>query len=111
MPKVNKTVVEKALRDMIFEMLINDTAKENGFVRINDRQYGILVNDENGDQRYIRIGAIVAELREDMTAEQLMESEIATYNRKQAEKIEKAQTRAEKARKDKAKREKEKSEG
>ena len=113
MAKVSKTEVEKKLRDAIFEDLIfhNDApagdylAKEYTYVKINDRQYGVLLYDLNGEQRYVRIGAIVAELREDMTAEELMQSEIDTYQQKQADKAEKAKAKAEKIAKDKAKRE------
>ena len=75
------------------------------YAKINDRQYGILLTDLNGNQRYIRIGAIVAELRDDMTAEELMQSEIDAYNQKQADKAEKAKAKAEKIAKDKSKRE------
>ena len=64
----------------------------------------------NGVQRYIRIGAIVAEEREDITAEELMQKEIDEYNAKQAKKEADAQARAEKARKDKERRAKEKEE-
>jgi DNA-directed RNA polymerase delta subunit len=80
-------------------------------VKINDRQYGILLTDSNGEQRYVRIGAIVAELREDMTAEELMQSEINKYQAKQDEKAVKAQQKAEKIAADKAKREAKAKEG
>jgi hypothetical protein len=80
------------------------------YVKINDRQYGVILEDLNGVKRYVRIGAIVAEEREDMTAEELLQSEIDAYNAKQAEKEAKAQARAEKAKKDKERREKEKEE-
>lgn len=110
MAKVTKTQVDKALRDKVFEMLFDDEETSGSFVKINDRQYGILLVDTNGEQRYVRIGAIVAEMREDMTAEELMASEINAYNAKQAEKAEKAKAKAEKIAKDKAKREKEKAE-
>jgi DNA-directed RNA polymerase delta subunit len=111
MAKVTKTVVDKALRDKVFGFLFStgnaeqDAQLADKFHKINDRQYGILLTDLNGEQRYIRIGAIVAELREDMTAEELMQSEIDTYQQKQADKAEKAKVKAEKIAKDKAKRE------
>lgn len=115
MAKISKATVDKDLRDRVFDMLINvsiDEAMErtddNPFVKINDRQYGILLTDLNGEQRYVRIGAIVAELREDMTAEELMQSEIDAYNAKQNEKAEKAKKKADKIAADKAKRESEK---
>jgi len=106
MAKVSKTVVDKDLRDTIFRVLMDDCDHgEFEFKKINDRQYGIIMTDLNGEQRYIRIGAIVAEQREDMTAEELMNAEIDAYNTKQEEKAEKAKKKAEKAAKDKAERE------
>ena len=111
MAKVTKAEVDKKLRETVFESLFEEgVAAMNGidFVKINDRQYGVLLTDANGEQRYVRIGAIVAELREDMTAEELMQSEIDAYNVKQADKAEKAKKKAEKIAKDKAKREAEK---
>ena len=112
MAKITKNIVDKDLRDTIFGELMGAkdgwNAEEVGFRKINDRQYGILLTDLNGIQRYVRIGAIVAELREDITAEELMQSEIDAYNAKQADKAEKAKAKAEKIAKDKAKREAEK---
>ena len=102
MAKISKNVVDKALRDQVFETLIPADAEP--FVKINDRQYGIILTDLNGVRRYVRVGAIVAEEREDMTAEELMQSEIAAYEAKQADKEAKAQARAEKAKKDKERR-------
>lgn len=105
MSKISKTAVDKNLRDVVFDELLvgNDTAYN--FVRINDRQYGVIMYDLNGHQRYVRIGAIVAEEREGMTAEELMQSEIDTYNQKQADKAEKAKKKEAKIAKDKARRE------
>lgn len=115
MAKISKTVVDKELRDRVFDNLF---AVEgfSGFPvtfeyhKINDRQFGVILTDLNGVQRYVRIGAIVAEEREDMTAQELMQKEIDEYNAKQADKAEKAKTRAEKAKKDKERRAKEKEE-
>ena len=110
MAKISKTVVDKALRDGIFfDMFQNDCGMYD-YVKINDRQYGVLITDKNGVQRYCRIGVIVAEEREDMTAEELMQKEIDEYNTKQAEKAEKAKKKEEKIAKDKAKRQKEQEE-
>lgn len=106
MAKVSKSEVDKKLRNEVFDDIFN---AEGGVLldwqKINDRQYGVLLTDANGEQRYVRIGAIVAELREDMTAEELMQSEIDAYNQKQADKAEKAKKKAEKVAADKAKRE------
>lgn len=108
MPKVGKNVVDKTLRDGIFYDIFNNDCGMYEYTKINDRQYGTIITDLNGEKRYCRIPVIVAELREDMTAEELMQSEIDTYNAKQEEKAEKAKAKAEKAAKDKAKREAEK---
>lgn len=103
MAKVTKNIVDKALRDEIFRSIMNGECDD--FVKVNDRQYGVLLYDLNGVQRYVRIGAIVAEERDDMTAEELMQNEINAYLTKQAEKEANAKARAEKAKKDKEKRE------
>lgn len=108
MAKVTKNIVDKTLRDEIFRSIMNGECDD--FVKVNDRQYGVLLYDLNGVQRYIRIGAIVAEERDDMTAEELMQSEIAAYQTKQDAKAEKAKVKAEKIAKDKEKREKERME-
>lgn len=106
MAKISKTAVDKKLREDVFDDIFNS---EGGVLydwkKINDRQYGVLLIDANGEQRYVRIGAIVAELRDDMTAEELMQSEIDAYNQKQADKAEKAKAKEKKIAKDKAKRE------
>lgn len=105
MAKMTKTMVDKALREGIFYDIFNNDCGMFDYVKINDRQYGVLVTDLNGEQRYIRIGAIVAELRDDMTAEELMQSEIEAYNQKQVDKAEKAKAKEQKIAKDKARRE------
>ena len=99
-----KNVVDASIRTAIF----NELNVENieGFKKINDRQYGIIVTDLNGHKRYVRVGAIVAEEREDMSAEELMESEVAKYNEAQEKKAEKKRKSEEKAKHDKAMREK-----
>ena len=105
MAKISKTAVDKNLRDVVFAELFVGNDTKYDFVRINDRQYGVILTDLNGHQRYVRIGAIVAELRDDMTAEELMQSEIDAYNQKQADKAEKAKAKEAKIAKDKARRE------
>lgn len=110
MAKISKTVVDQDLRNRVFMMLMDDPDFINVIKKINDRQYGCILTDLNGVNRYVRIGAIVAEEREDMTAEELMQKEIDEYNAKQAKKEETAKARAEKAKKDKERRAKEKEE-
>ena len=106
MAKVTKAIVDKELREKVFYDIFGmDTGFDYEYVKINDRQYGALITDAHGEQRYVRIGAIVAELREDMTAEELMQSEIDAYNAKQDAKAEKAKKKEEKIAKDKARRE------
>lgn len=111
MAKMSKTMVDKELREQVFKCLFEDcNPADYGFDKINDRQFGVLLMDANGVWRYVRVGVIVAEEREDMTAEELMQKEIDEYNAKQAEKAEKAKKKAEKIAKDKAKRQKEQEE-
>ena len=104
MAKVSKAIVDKELREEVFYRIMENGCKDD-FVKINDRQYGILLTDSNGETRYVRIGAIVAELRDDMTAEELMQSEIDAYTAKQDAKAEKAKKKEEKIAKDKVRRE------
>ena len=110
MAKMSKTIVDKKLRETVFESLFEEgVAAMNGidFVKINDRQYGVILTDANGVERYCRVGVIVAEIREDMTAEELMNAEIKEYHMKQADKAEKAKAKEKKIAKDKARREQE----
>ena len=100
--KTSRAVTDSAIRSYVFDLL--KVAEIEGFQKINDRQYGLLVTDANDEQRYVRVGIIVAEPREDMTAQELMASEVNTYQAKQAEKAENAKERAAKAERDKAER-------
>ena len=99
-----KNVVDAELRNEVFAYLFDYEEKpyDINFVKINDRQYGCILTDKNGHKRYIRLGAIVAEEREDMSAEELMASEVAKYNEAQEKKAEKKRKSEEKAAKDKA---------
>ena len=112
MPKLTKNIVDADLRARIFSHLdIANAYTENSlFYKINDRQYGAILVDANGVERYCRVGVVVAEEREDMTARELMQSEIDAYNAKQTEKAEKAKAKAEKTARDKAEREAKKGE-
>ncbi len=112
MAKISKTVVDKELRDRVFDQLFGciPLGDEDGWNKINDRQMGIVMVDANNKFRYVRVGVIVAEEREDMTAQELMQKEIDEYNAKQAKKEADALARAEKAKKDKERRAKEKEE-
>ena len=111
MAKMNKAQVDAQLRSLVFNDLIESVNTDFQYYRINDRQYGVLLYDANGHQRYVRIGAIVAEEREDMTAEELLAKEVDEYRAKQIAKIEKAKAKEEKIARDKAKREQKEKEG
>lgn len=82
--KYTKTVVDKQLREAVFEQIF--TNEIQNFVKINDRQMGVIITDLNGHERYCRIGVIVAEERETVTAKELMAQEIATYEEHQEKK-------------------------
>ena len=101
--KLSRAVVDSNVRTAIFNTL--NIANIEGFHKINDRQFGCIVEDMNGTRRYVRVGCIVAEERDDCTADELMASEIDAYNAKQEEKARKAAERKAKAERDKAKRE------
>lgn len=103
MAQVSKAIVDKQLRETVFDMVF--TNEIESFHKVNDRQMGVILTDLNGVQRYVRLGAIVAEIREDMTAQELMDSEIEAYNAKQEAKAEKAKAKEAKIAKDKARRE------
>jgi len=90
------------IRNTIFSTL--NIANIEGFHKVNDHQYGCIIEDDNGIRRYARIGVIVAAIREDCTADDLMRAEIDEYQAKQVKKEETAKKRKEKAEKDKAKR-------
>lgn len=109
MPKITKTIVDANLREQVFNDTLNE-ANDLEWHKVNDRQFGVILTDLNGVERYIRLGAIVAEEREDMTARELMQKEIDDYNMKQAKKAEQAAERKEKAERDKAVREAKKKE-
>lgn len=111
MAKISKNVVDSELRDEIFADIIHGYPTDYTYTKVNDRQYGVILTDKNGVERYCRVGVIVAEEREDMTARELMQSEIDAYQTKQSEKAAKAAKRAEKAAKDKATREAKEKEG
>lgn len=116
MAKISKIIVDADLRNRIFSEIfeldtevgtIDAFTTDSGteYRKINDRQWGAILTDKNGVARYCRVGVIVAEEREDLTAKELMQSEINAYIAKQNAKLEKEKAKAEKIAKDKAKRE------
>lgn len=103
--KYTRPVVDSDLRSRIFDDIMTRENIAIDFQRINDRQYGCILTDKNGVKRYCRLGVIVAEEREDMTAEELMTKEQAEYAEKQAKAAARAEEKAKKAEADKARRE------
>ena len=102
---VSKAIIDTDLRAQTFAKLdLSD------FSKVNDQTYGILLIDQNGVERYVRLRAVVAEVKDDMTASEYMEGEIAAYNEKVAAKEAKKKERTEKAARDKSKREAKKKE-
>ena len=105
MATVSKAIIDTDLRAQTFAKLdLSD------FSKVNDQTYGIILTDQNGVERYVRLRAVVAEVKDDMTASQYMENEIVAYHEKVAAKEAKKKERMEKAKKDRAKREKKESE-
>lgn len=105
---MSKTMVDKKLRDEIFCDIIHGYPTDYTYTKVNDRQYGVILTDANGIERYCRVGVIVAEVREDMTAKELMDAEIEEYKMKQEAKAEKTKAKEAKIAKDKERRAKEK---
>lgn len=112
MANLSKNLVDADLRARIFDDILGGKIENYAYEydKVNDRQFGVILTDKNGHERYCRVGVIVAEEREDVTARELMQSELDAYKTKQAEKAEKAKARAEKAARDKAAREAKKEE-
>lgn len=92
MPKYTKNIVDADLRGTVFNDLFTnysgDDMEFNGhnYQKINDRQYGVILTDKNGVERYCRVGVIVAEERDTETARELMAREIAAYKEQQEKK-------------------------
>ena len=105
MATISKAIIDTDLRAQTFAKLdLSD------FSKVNDQTYGILLTDQNGVERYVRLRAVVAEVKDDMTAREYMESEVAAYEEKMRAKEEKKKERAEKAARDKKAREAKKKE-
>lgn len=102
---VSKAIVDSDLRTQAFSKL-----DMTDFSKVNDQTYGIILTDQNGVERYVRLRAVVAEIKDDMSAREYMESEVAAYEEKMRAKEEKKKERAEKAARDKSKREAKKKE-
>ena len=94
MATISKAIIDTDLRAQTFAKLdLSD------FSKVNDQTYGILLTDQNGVERYVRLRAVVAEVKDDMTAREYMESEVAAKEAKKKERAEKAKKDAEKRKK------------
>ena len=109
MAKLTKTAIDKELRTRVLDSIYN-SKDDLDFHKVNERQLGLLLTDVNDHVRYVRINVVIAEERDDMSAEELMATECEAFTAKQAEKAEKAKKKEAKIAKDKARREKEKEE-
>lgn len=105
MATISKAIIDSDLRTQAFFKL-----DMTDFSKVNDQTYGIILTDQNGVERYVRLRAVVAEIKDDMSAREYMESEVAAYAEKVAAKEAKKKERAEKAKKDAEKRKKKESE-
>lgn len=104
MAKLTKTAIDKELRTRVLDSIYN--AKDDlDFHKVNERQLGLLLSDVNDHVRYVRINVVIAEERDDVSAEELMAMECEAFSTKQAEKAEKAKKKEAKIAKDKARRE------
>ena len=82
-----------------------------GFVKINNCRYGILLTDNNGNERYIQVNIKATKFDEDKPAKVTMEEEMTAYADQLAREQVNAEKKAKKVAEAKAKREKEKEEG
>lgn len=107
--KISKAITDSTVRAAAMEVL-GIESNEN-FQRCSNQSFAMLVTDDNGEQRLCEVRFIVAALREDMTAEEILNERVNAWEEKKRNaEIRKAE-RAEKARKDKEKRKKKKEEG
>ena len=100
--KPNAHVIDADIRNRIFDLLGIKNIKE--FSKVNDCQWGIVLEDQTGTSRYARINVIVARPNEAMTAQEMMDSEHNKYLVQKKKNEDAAIARAKKAEEDKARR-------
>lgn len=103
MATVSKAIIDSTLRNKTFDLL--GISQNEHFQKVNDQTYGTIITDENGIQRYVRVKVVIAEVREDMTAEEYQASEQEAYTEKMEKREAVKRERAEKAQHDKKARE------
>lgn len=104
--KVSKALTDNSVR--VAAMKVSGIQENDNFRRVSNQSFGVIVEDAEGVQRYCEVRFIARALDKEMTAEEILQSDIAEMNRKIAKAEQTKKDNAEKAAKDKAKREKDK---
>lgn len=104
MPTISKAVAEQTCREAVMtELEISNMAN---FHRTSNQSYEVLATDGNGVSRVVEVRFVVKTAKENMTAEEALAADVAEYERKKAEALEKLEARRKKAESDKQKRKK-----
>lgn len=110
MPLKHTTPVLNAdLRARVFNALNLDNIE--GFVKINNCRYGIIMTDLDGNERYVQVNIKATKFDEDVPAQDMMQKELDEYADQLAREKAIAESRAKKAAEAKKKKEKAKEEG
>lgn len=110
MPLKHTTPVLNAdLRARVFNALNLDNIE--GFVKINNCRYGIIMTDLDGNERYVQVNIKATKFDEDVPAQDMMQKELDEYADQLAREKTVAENRAKKAAEAKKKKEKAKEEG
>lgn len=110
MPLKHTTPVLNAdLRARVFDALNLDNIE--GFVKINNCRYGIIMTDLDGNERYVQVNIKATKFDEDVPAQDMMQKELDEYADQLAREKAIAENRAKKAAEAKKKKEKAKEEG
>lgn len=109
MPLKHTTPVLNAdLRARVFNALNLDNIE--GFVKINNCRYGIIMTDLDGNERYVQVNIKATKFDEDVPAQDMMQKELDEYADQLAREKAIAENRAKKAAEAKKKKEKAKEE-
>lgn len=103
MPTISKSIADASVRTAAFEALA--MTDHDNFVRISNQSYGAVFTDTNGVERMVEIKAVVRKVDEEISAQEMLDTEVAEYAGKIAKAEAAAQEKREKAEKAKAKRE------
>lgn len=89
----NMNQINANLRTSLFNDL---DLTSRGWEMINARTYGKIVEDEDGNERYVKIAITIAPLNDEISASRKMRSEIEDYQFTQQRKADKAAAQAKK---------------